>query len=100
MTTQSSRISFISEVQSAASDLLNAIDRLETLYARWVAGYSAWLVDPVAADEKAGVKASFGDFTTANGLTKEDLAAVLGTTLTALRELLKSGHRTNLEKIR
>lgn len=100
MSTKQSRMEFVSEVRAAAKELLDAIDHLNTLYSRWTAGYSSWLEDPVEADAEAGIAASYGDFTSAIGLKKENSAAVVGTTLSALNTLMAAGHRTNLEKIR
>lgn len=94
--TQASRMAFIAAVRSATGDLLTAIDQLNVLLARWNAGMNIWLINPT----EEGDNVSYGDFAAAIGITSEELAAVLGTTLTALNTLLEAGHRTNLEKVR
>jgi len=98
MSTQQSRIAYIADVRSATDKLLDAIDQLNALFDTWNAGMSAWIVDPTPATETE--PATYGDFTAAIGLNRDDLAAVVGTTLSALNALLASGHRTNLEKVR
>ena len=98
--TAGERSDFITRVRQETDKLMDAVDGLNALKAQWDYGMSSWIVDASGNDPEAeGYDA--GDFAGANaGLMVADIAAVVGTTLTAVNALLAAGHGTNLQKVR
>lgn len=98
--TAGARSDFISAVRQAADKLMDAVDSLNGLKAMWDYGMSSWIVDASGNDPEAEGYDP-GDFVGNNqGLMVADVAAVVGTTLTAVNTLLAAGHGTNLQKVR
>lgn len=82
------RIDHITSVRKASNALITAIDSLRALKN-----------ESDALD--LGSTFSLDDFKNDNGhLTKEDIIAVTGTTLTAIEALMIAGHATNLYKVK
>jgi hypothetical protein len=93
------RSDHISNTRQAATQLIDAVNKLRALKREWDAGMGTWLVDATGDDPTAEGYNPY-DFAGANaGLMKADISAVTGTTLTAFETLLAAGHATNLEKI-
>ena len=92
MTTKQTKNAHILAIRQVSTELLGAIDKLNAIRATWDAGMSTWIKDKEDKDK--------GDFGQHEGIKKQDIADVLGTTLDAINELMTEGHRTNLEKIR
>lgn len=97
--TFSNRSNHISNTRQAATQLIEAINKLRALKKEWDDGLGTWIIDASGNDPEAqGYEPH--DFAGANvGLMKADISAVTSTTLTALETLLAAGHGTNLEKI-
>jgi hypothetical protein len=80
---------FVTEVRQMSTDLLQRINGLDALRREWDGlDYLHTLT------EQGGFEGSNAD------VDVDDIAAVIGTTLDALNELLATGHRTNLLAIR
>lgn len=80
---------FVTEVRQMSTDLLQRINGMDALRREWDGlDYLHTLT------EQGGFEGSNAD------VDVDDIAAVIGTTLDALNELLNSGHRTNLLGIR
>lgn len=79
---------FVSLVRQETTNLLTSIDRLHALKAEWDAlDYGNSLPEEAFAGTNADVD-------------RAAIAAVIGTTLSALDGLLAAGHATNLYKVR
>jgi hypothetical protein len=80
---------FVTEVRQLSTALLQTINGMDALQKEWFGlDYLHTLTDE-------------GGFEGANAdVDVDDIAAVIGTTLDALNELLNSGHRTNLLSVR
>ena len=99
MSTISNRSDFISNVRAAATELLDARDKLQALRWQWDKEMGIALEDATGSDPEAeGYDA--GDFSGSNaGLRKADVTAVF-TSADALDVLLDAGHGTNFQKVR
>lgn len=80
---------FVSEVRQLATALLQTVNGMDALRKEWDGmDYLNTITDA-------------GGFAGANAdVDVDDIAAVIGTTLDALNELLNAGHRTNLLAVR
>lgn len=80
---------FVTEVRQVSTVLLQTVNGLDALRREWDGlDYLHTLTD------EGGFEGSNAD------VDVDDIAAVIGTTLDAINELLNSGHRTNLLSVR
>lgn len=76
---------FISAVRTQARAIVDAVDELNALEREWTwGGYSETLPDGVNQNE---------------GITRAEIADIIGTTRGALNALLDAGNGTNLTKV-
>jgi len=93
----------ITRTRQATNKLIDALNELRALKAEWDALDLGNKIDDGkrdAVDAEGKPAPNFGDFEGQPHLTKAEIGAVTGTTLTAIEELLKKGHATNLHRIR
>lgn len=100
MSTQAHRSDVITKTRQAASDLLNAYDKLTALANEWNNGVKAQIIDANGADPTA-VGYTPGDFMGSNqGLMKADINQVLSTALAGLQTFVTSTDGKKLQDIR
>jgi hypothetical protein len=99
MSTFARRSNVITQTRQAASQLLDAYDKLVGLSTAWNNGVKAATIDATGTDPKAsGYQAN--DFAGHEGLVKADINQALGTALTALIALVNSTDGKKWEDIR
>lgn len=87
MATSTQKSDFITKTRQATTSLIEANAELNVLLSEWNA---LDLINEITDEDFTGDNA---------GLTTAELAAVIGTTLSAINALMAQGHATNLYKI-
>ena len=99
MSTFSHRSNVISETRQAATQLMNAYDKLRAMQNSWQLGIAAQIIDATGTDPMAA-NYQARDFAGNEGLNKQDINQVLTTALTALTAFVASSDGKKLEDIR
>ena len=99
MATKTKRMTVLDQTRDAASQLLNAYDKLIGLQNEWNNGLSGQIVDANGNDPTAGGYAA-GDFTGMEGLRKSDFNQVFGTAMTSLIAFVVSVDGKKIQDIR
>lgn len=99
MATKTKRMTVLDEARDAATQLLDAYDKLVGLKTEWDNGLSGQIVDATGSDPTApGYEAN--DFAGMEGLKKSDFNQVFGTAMTALTAFVVSTDGKKIQDIR
>lgn len=99
MTTKQKRMTVLDEARDAATQLLDAYDKLVGLKNEWDNGLSGQIVDATGSDPTVPDYQA-NDFTGMEGLKKSDFNQVFGTAMAALTTLVTSTDGKKIQDIR
>lgn len=99
MATKVKRMTVLDQTRDAATQLLNAYDKLIGLKTEWDSGLSGQIIDATGSDPSApGYQAN--DFQGMEGLKKSDINQVFSTAMVALTALVISADGKKIQDIR
>ena len=99
MATKQKRMTVLDEARDAATQLLDAYDKLVGLKNEWDNGVSSQIIN-ASGNDPAEPGYAANDFAGMEGLMKADFNQVFGTAMTALSALVVSNDGKKLQDIR